>query len=758
MGEAGGQPSPLERVQLKLAAARAARERRLRGDGEEEGAAPEGGRGMRAGLEWDSTFSRGGSALSQEGSSAASATSARGESGAREFQHSPPAGLARQQPPAAVRVDLQGSSFGWGGASVSSERSSSGAWATTSEGYSGVFVEEAAPWRQQGKPRPAPRAADRRPAWNSSVTVKEQRVVGFQPIGGVLKGGGGGPGSRNCASGGEGFRNVDVSAGRQRRALASQLKEVNAVASSNRASATKLFREVGVAHSTSFGGRDLKTIKKARSGLEKRAQYSPERSRSSAERRSQGSPLKGLSGGGTATSAAGGERTTRDARAGLGSDESRATGGDGRGNQLLPLRTGGLDTNSHVIRLKIPSVVDDRLSSPKGAEREQERRGLQTAAKGSTAATHVHLSLSNVMEPNRDVGGSGPPMPPDSGSRRSPREGYATPSHMVFQEWTPQQERHLVASVTADTGSQTDFSCLRAITAQGSARSGPGSSSAPSGDTARPLSKHISSLRSPKHAEQDGVPEGLATGNVELARAVSPQLERKASWGDMDARGGSSAANIAKKDLQSYSRSPSAEGEADVLSTVDVVQVENAPRAGGPGQEAEVLLPQEAGWDLETDDTGRAFTLAFPRITKWSAEGLLNVLGKGARMHKNVQWCGGAGSWRNVKMLLRDGHPFLEWETRKKTRCVSSGDPGQAYSCRVEAFAFEAGMPWTRQHTVTVVCSFGDLRLRPASAALYVQWVFGLNLGLWAADLSPEEVDLSAVPAVVEWHAEACAR
>ena len=163
---------------------------------------------------------------------------------------------------------------------------------------------------------------------------------------------------------------------------------------------------------------------------------------------------------------------------------------------------------------------------------------------------------------------------------------------------------------------------------------------------------------------------------------------------------------------------------------------------------------------METDEVGLGLAAACPGISTWSAERLLEELGKGSRMRKQVQWCGGKGSRRLVRLYLRGGLPFLEWDSRKKARISSTAEGGQKkqYCCRVEAFCFEGGVPWTRLHALTVACSFGELQLRPASAPQYAQWVFGLNVGLWAADLPPEELDLCAVPAVVEWHAGTRAR
>ena len=319
--------------------------------------------------------------------------------------------------------------------------------AVGSGGTNGGAPAEAAAASADGKA-----ADDPRPAWNSSVTV-EQRALG-QPIGGAPSGGGRRLATRNRAPEGPGFRDLDVAARRERQLLASQLREVNAASDSNQATLTKLYNNVGVAHSSSFGGRDMRTIEKARSALDRREQYSPERSLSPSEYGAPGSPRRAR-GDGKAPGlqppavAAAGEKAPAAAAHGPGR-RARPEPGGGRGVQQPPLRPGDLGKNSHVIHLKIPSIVDDRLSSPKGPGRGA-RHGAAPAAASGEAAAHVHLNLSRVLEPGSAVRGAGSPGSPAGAESWQPAAatGFSTPSEMVFREWTPLQG----ASVTTNTGS-----------------------------------------------------------------------------------------------------------------------------------------------------------------------------------------------------------------------------------------------------------------------------------------------------------------
>ena len=771
--EAAGAPSPLERVQQKLAEARAARERRQQGA--EGGAAAAGGAG-------EAALSSGGVLLPAT-SAASSANSA-----PEEVWPAPPSradGVSARMgrfPPDEAREELQGwglsngaphsSSSGggrrWGG------RSGSGAWATTSEASSSNSpLEEGAlmklpPPRRQRRPQTAKAAADPRPAWNSSVMVK-QRALGFQPIGGAPSDGGRRLTARNRVAVGDGFHNLDVAASRQRQLLASQLREVNAAATSNQATVTKLYKNVGVAHSSSFGGRDMRTIKKARRALNRRAHYSPERSLSP-DYGGPGSPLQARGDGRgpglqPPAVAAAGEEVPPAAANGPGRRVRPAPGG-GRGAKPLQLRPANLSKNSHVIHLKIPSIVDDRLSSPKG----QGEGALHTAA--PETAAHIHLSLSSVLEPAGTIGGAGAIGSPALAESRQPAaaaaEGFSTPSEMVFREWTPLQEHRTGASVTTNTGSQTELSYLQSSAERTGVsnleRAGADPEATSPRKLERSLSKHLSFVRSPRplqdHQSADGVGERrdprvsswsrLPPGRAGLAEVggtasqVSPVASSGASGGDNSSG--------AEPDYEGGQESGDPPGGGNCR--------QGAPEAANgyaAGSEAKPPKGEDVAWEIETDEVGQGLAAVCPGIATWSAERLLEELSKGAKMHKHVQWCGGKGSRRFVRLYLRGGLPFLEWDSRKKARTSSTADGGQKnrYSCRVEAFSFDRDAPWTRPHAITVVCSFGELRLRPASPPQYAQWVFGLNVGLWAADLPPEELDLRAVPAVVEWHADA---
>jgi len=766
--EAAGAPSPLERVQRKLAEARAARERRQRGAG--GGGEAAGGAGPPA------------------ASAASSAASAPEEAWPppppRSGGASAPAGLPS---PAEARVQLRGWGFSngapppsasGGGGRGSNGRSGSGAWATTSEASSsGAPWEaggrtEAPPLRRRPRPQTAKAAGDPRPAWNSSVTVK-QRALGFQPIGGAPSGGGRRLATRNRAPDGPGFRDLDVAARRERQLLASQLREVNAASDSNQATLTKLYNNVGVAHSSSFGGRDTRTIEKARSALGRREQYSPERSLSPSEYGAPGSPRRAR-GDGKAPGlqppavAAAGEKAPAAAAHGPGR-RARPEPGGGRGVQQPPLRPGDLGKNSHVIHLKIPSIVDDRLSSPKGLGRGA-RHGAAPATASAEAAAHVHLNLSRVLEPGSAVRGAGSPGSPAGAESWQPAAGtgFSTPSEMVFREWTPLQG----ASVTTNTGSQTDLSCLQSSTERvgGSnlARAGAEPEACPPRRLERPLSKHLSFVRSPRSQRSHEPPEGVRGRQDPGAASWLRFTPGRAGPAQFGASVGLASPAATRGALGEHSSSRAEPDEEGGQETGDPALGGLGGLGGGTGAErqgeavSEAQPPEGEGgtWDMETDEVGRGLASACPGIATWSAERLLEELGKGSRMRKQVQWCGGKGSRRLVRLYLRGGLPFLEWDSRKKARTSSTAEGGQKkqYCCRVEAFSFEGGVPWTRLHALTVACSFGELQLRPASAPQYAQWVFGLNVGLWAADLPPEELDLCAVPAVVEWHAGARAR
>ena len=447
---------------------------------------------------------------------------------------------------------------------------------------------------------------------------------------------------------------------------------------------------------------------------------------------------------------------------------TRPAPGSGREAQPQPLRPGNLSKNSHVIHLKIPSIVDDRLSSPKG-----QGGGARHGEAPGTAA-HVHLSLSSVLEPAGAIGGAGALGSPARAESRQPAAaaGFSTPSEMVFREWTPLHEHRSGASVTTNAGSQTDFSYLQSSAERAGVSSlehaGGEHEAPPPRKLERPLSKHLSFVRSPRppqhHQSADGVggrqdPGTSSWSRFPPGRAGPAKVGGAAGQASPEARSGASGGDNssgAEPDYEKGQESGDSLGGGSGGQGASMA----ADGRGAAGSEAEPLEGEDVAWEIETDEVGRGLAAACTGIATWSAERLLEELGKGAKMHKHVQWCGGKGSRRFVRLYLRDGHPFLEWDSRKKARTSSAADGGQKkqYSCRVEAFSFDGDAPWTRLHALTVACSFGELRLRPTSAPQYVQWVFGLNVGLWAADLPAEELDLRAVPAVVEWHADARAR